>query len=117
MGEPMRALTGYPPSALAAAALIVARQRHTGPPVDSDRELAAEILDAAAPVLAEALLTPLAKRHAMIPSEWGGGLCGTCWTKGGSRAAWPCAEILAIAEILPASAPEVPRDVREDEGP
>lgn len=97
-----RPMPDYPPAVLAAVAREVARQRHTGPPVDSDRQFAREILDAAAPRLAEALLTPLAKRHAMVANDWGYH-CGTCWVKGNSRAAWPCAELLAIAAILPAA--------------
>ena len=67
--------------------------------------LLTELASSLGAVFAESLLTPLAKRHAMIPSEWGGGYCGTCWVKGGSRAAWPCEEMLAIAALLPVSAP------------
>lgn len=78
------------------------------PMVLSEETLTRLMLEAAAPILAETTLTPLAKRHAMIPSEWGGALCGTCWNKDGSRSAWPCAELLAVAALLPESA-EVPR--------
>jgi hypothetical protein len=46
--------TEIPEAAVAAAAHVVAYWRHTGPPVDSDRQLAAEILEAAEPLLAAA---------------------------------------------------------------
>lgn len=107
-------MTDYPASALAAVALEVARQRHTGPPVDSDRQFAASILDAAAPFLAEATLNPLVKRHAPLPDDWGGYYCGTCWVKGGARASSPCGELLAIAAILPGQAAPVSPEGKDE---
>lgn len=87
-----------PAEAIEAAGLAI-RHEDSGTP----ETMARAALEAAAPLLAEILLTPLAKRHTMIPSEWGGGHCATCWTRGGSRAAWPCSEMLAIAALLPAT--------------
>ena len=95
-----------PARALAAAEAAIRAELSSSREVEPDA-LARAALEAAAPILAEAILTPLAKRHAMIPSDWGGALCGTCWNKDGSRAVSPCAELLAIAALLPESA-EVP---------
>lgn len=93
------------PEAVSAAASAIRDQMRDSRDIDPD-EMARAAMEAAAPILAETILTPLAKRHVMIPSDWGG-LCGTCWNQDGSRAAWPCAELLAIAALLPESA-EVP---------
>jgi hypothetical protein len=90
------------------------------PTVLSDETLTRLMLEAAAPLLAGDLLRPLLKRHPRIDGEWGPS-CGTCWIRGGSRAAWPCAEVLTISVLLPIpddegdSAPAAA--VREDEGP
>ena len=102
-------MTDYPPAVLAAAESAIRDELKSSREVEPDR-LARAALDAAAPLLAEATLTPLAKRHAPLPDDWGGYYCGTCWVKGGSRASSPCAELLAIAAILPAapSAPVTP---------
>jgi hypothetical protein len=99
----------YPPSVLAAATAAIRDELKSSREVEPDR-LARAALEAAAPMLAEATLAPLIKRHAPIASEWGGSYCGTCWVKGGSRAASPCGELLAIAAMLPADASEVPGD-------
>jgi hypothetical protein len=45
------------------------------------------------------VLSKLLERHRPVGGEWGQS-CGTCWTKGGSKAAWPCAESLAIGALL-----------------
>ena len=47
----------------------------------------------------KAVLGELLKRHRPVGSEWGHS-CMTCWTRGGGRAAWPCAESLAIGTLL-----------------
>ena len=107
-------MADIPASVLAAAERAIIKAAtdfgHDDLVAGSSRQFARAALDAAAPLLAEATLTPLAKRHAPLPDDWGGYYCGTCWVKGGSRASSPCAELLAIAAILPAapSAPVTP---------
>jgi hypothetical protein len=109
------ALPDIPPAAITAAAAAIERELMSGRDysmaADSDDALARAALEAAAPLLAETLLTPLVKRHAPVPGGWGGTYCGTCWNKDGSRPVWPCKEVLAISEFLPArDIPEVPRE-------
>jgi hypothetical protein len=81
---------------------------HTNGPVPVDKGqwcnlLARAALEAVAPVIAaaerESILGELLKRHRPVGSEWGHS-CMTCWTRGGGRAAWPCAESLAIGALL-----------------
>jgi hypothetical protein len=99
-------VTELPESALIAAekAIIDAAADfgHDDLVAGSFREFARAALEAAAPVLAGVLLRPLLKRHPRIEGQWGPS-CGTCWIRGGSRAAWPCAEVLAISVLLPLS--------------
>lgn len=89
----------YIPAALAAAEAAIHDELRSSREVEPDA-LARAALEAAAPLLARDLLRPLLKRHLRIEGEWGPS-CGTCWIRGGSRAAWPCAEVLAISVLLP----------------
>ena len=42
--------------------------------------------------------------HRPVPGDWGT-MC-SCWTRGGSRSVWPCAELRAITrELLREEAP------------
>jgi hypothetical protein len=71
----------------------------------TEERVARATLEAAAPLLAEATLGPILKRHAPIrDDQWGAYYCGTCWDKHGRRPVSPCGELLAIAAILPAAA-------------
>ena len=73
----------------------------------SEETLTRLMLEAAAPILTRDLLRPLLERHPRIEGDWGPS-CGTCWVKGGSRAMWPCAEVLAVSVLLPIPDEEVP---------
>jgi hypothetical protein len=44
---------------------------------------------------AEAVLT----RHKPLEGDWGP-MCAYCWTRGGSRSVWPCAEYLDLTAKL-----------------
>jgi hypothetical protein len=111
-------MADLPAAAIQAAAAAIERELMSGTDysmaLDSDEALARVALTAAAPLLAESVLLPLAKRHLGIEDQWGYH-CGTCWVRGGSRAAWPCAEFLAIGVLLPDHPePEVPPEAGED---
>ena|SRR5260221_242213 len=41
----------------------------------------------------------LLKRHPSARNDWGA-YCEACWTEGGFRAAYPCDEALALADLL-----------------
>ena len=99
-----------PPAALAAATAAI-RDAFPGefgkPGMPEPDALARAALEAAAPLLAAGLLRPPLKRHPRIEGEWGPS-CGTCWIRSGGRAAWPCAEVLAISVLLPLPDDEIP---------
>lgn len=92
-------MADYIPAALAAAEAAIFDELRSSREVEPDA-LARAALEAAAPLLAEETLRPLLKRHPRVEGEWGPS-CGTCWIRGNSRAAWPCAEVLAISVLLP----------------
>lgn len=46
-----------------------------------------------------AALDAVLKFHQPIEGDWGTTMC-SCWVRGGSRAVWPCKEVIAIAGEL-----------------
>jgi len=60
------------------------------------------------------LVRDLLKRHRPLESDWGPS-CGICWVRGGSRAAWPCAEGVALADLM--SQPPDIQDQLEGQAP
>lgn len=68
--------------------------------LDADqREVDMLIGEAVAEAERKRVLTKLLERHRAVGGEWGQS-CGTCWQRGGGKAAWPCAESLAIGALL-----------------
>jgi hypothetical protein len=70
------------------------------PDTDPGPPLLAAFEDASEPAV-RAALAAVFDYHRPIRGDWG--LMCTCWARGGSRNAWPCAETLTIAGVLGAS--------------